>query len=210
MRIYTRNDTTPFLNSSYSLFYEQKGVYYVPPIVTATKPVTSVVVKANTTNTTAASNSTNATIAPAWNDTQVGEKFYLEVLSSNRLRLLFTSKANLSLAGTVRNLKSVDIVTLVNQSVVAGNQTIVLPNMRKKTYTLLAYSKGLLVLPVNQSFLSLVQDPLSLLYANVTTIYAALNFTQLCEPTEAYIPETGTCTPCSIQYGTVTSQDTQC
>ena len=129
MRIYTRNDTTPFLNSSYSLFYEQKGVYYVPPIVTATKPVTPVVVKANTTNTTAASNSTNATIAPAWNDTQVGEKFYLEVISSNRLRLLFTSKANLSLAGTVRNLKSVDIVTLVNQSVVAGNQTILLPNM---------------------------------------------------------------------------------
>jgi len=101
----------------------------VPPIVTATKPVTPVVVKANTTNTTAASNITNATIAPAWNDTQVGEKFYLEVISSNRLRLLFTSKANLSLAGTVRNLKAVDIVTLVNQSVVAGNQTIVLPNM---------------------------------------------------------------------------------
>lgn len=100
----------------------------MPPKVNAT---TVVVKPANTTNTTATvSNITNATSTPTCNDTQVGEKFYLEVISGSRLRLLFTSKANLSLNGTVRNLKSVDIVTLFNQSVwMAGNQTIVLPNM---------------------------------------------------------------------------------
>lgn len=127
----------------------------MPPKVNAT---TVIVKPANTTNTTAVSNITNATsTTPTWNDTQVGEKFFLEVISGSRLRLLFTSKANLSLNGTVRNLKSVDIVTLLNQSVyVAGNQTIVLPNMTSYTYSLLAYIKGLIVLPVNQSYQSVV------------------------------------------------------
>lgn len=103
-----------------------------PKVPVKTTPVTPLVIvkPANTTNTTAVSNITNTTSIPAWNDTQLGEKFYLEVISESHLRLLYTSKTNLSLNGTVRNLKSVDIVNLFNQSIwMTGNQTIILPNM---------------------------------------------------------------------------------
>jgi hypothetical protein len=79
------------LMNQYSLLVEFNGTYYVPPIPPKTTTTTGSKVPPVINST----NATNSSI-PLWNDTFVGEKYFMEEYANNKLRVVFTSRTNLT------------------------------------------------------------------------------------------------------------------